>query len=178
MLLSKGLVEPTADAAGKLKTLHPAGVPARQPLAEMPLPPQLSPALVDKMLRAFPQGTSPGPTGLRIQHMLDACTLANKATVIEQLTNVVSLLAHGSAPHGFAPFLGGASLFASPKKNGGLRPIAVEEALRRLTAKCLCHEYCEQVKRRLWVASGRRDCCPHLQAVVFSPRRRSQQGGC
>ena len=150
-LLSKGLIEPSRQSAGKVRALHPAAaVPPRRPLAEAALPPHVAPAVVSKMLRAFPQGTAPGPSGLRVQHLLDACTLANKASVIEQLSNLVALLAQGSAPHEVAPFLAGASLMASPKASGGVRPIAVGEALRRLTAKCLCHEYKEQTKQHLW----------------------------
>ncbi len=58
-----------------------------------------------------------------LSRLVDACTQANKATVMEQLTHVVAILAHGNAPNELAPFLGGAKLMASPKKSGGLRPI-------------------------------------------------------
>ena len=36
------------------------------------------------------------------------------------------------------PFIAGANLTALTKKNGDIRPIAVGDTLRRLTAKCLC----------------------------------------
>ena len=42
-----------------------------------------------------------------------------------------------------APFLAGATLTALPKKDDGIRPVAVGEVLRRLTAKCLCIAYKE-----------------------------------
>ena len=40
------------------------------------------------------------------------------------------------------PHLCGAILFASKKTNGGLRPIAVGEVLRRLTSKCVSRAVC------------------------------------
>ena len=51
---------------------------------------------------------------------------------------MVGLLARGEAPSSLAPYLAGASLNALPKKDNGIRPIAVGETLRRLTAKTLC----------------------------------------
>ena len=46
-------------------------------------------------------------------------------------------LCAGRAPPEVTPHLCGATLIACRKKNGGLRPIAVGEVLRRLTSKCL-----------------------------------------
>ena len=43
-----------------------------------------------------------------------------------------------------APFLAGANLTALPKKDNGIRPVAVGEVWRRLTAKCLCNSYRKQ----------------------------------
>ena len=58
--------------------------------------------------------------------------------VISAILDVVNLLAHGEAPTSIAPYLCGANLLALKKKDGGIRPIAVGEILRRLVAKCLC----------------------------------------
>jgi hypothetical protein len=57
--------------------------------------------------------------------------------LLAQLCAVVNLLAQGRAPDFVAPVLAGAGLVALPKPNGGVRPIAVGEILRRLTSKCL-----------------------------------------
>ena len=56
---------------------------------------------------------------------------------LEGLVRLVNLLCAGRAPPTILPFLCGASLLACNKKNGGLRPIAVGEVLRRLTSKCV-----------------------------------------
>ena len=50
---------------------------------------------------------------------------------------MVNLLCAGRAPPTILPYLCGATLLACNKKNGGLRPIAVGEVLRRLTSKCV-----------------------------------------
>ena len=47
------------------------------------------------------------------------------------------MLASGRAPASISPLLCGASFLACRKKDGGLRPIAVGEVVRRLTSKCL-----------------------------------------
>ena len=56
---------------------------------------------------------------------------------LKGLVGVINLLAAGRAPRSIIPFLCGASLLACQKKDGGLRPIAVGEVLRRLTSKCV-----------------------------------------
>ena len=88
-------------------------------------------------LRAFPPETAPGPSGLRVQHLKDANVAGGSDAFLSQLTAVVNLLAQGRAPEFLAPVLAGAGLVALPKPQGGVRPIAVGEILRRLTGKCL-----------------------------------------
>ena len=59
------------------------------------------------------------------------------------------LLSNCCAAPEVAPHLCGASLLAYQKKDGGVRPIAVGEALRRLTSKCLSHSVQEQASQTL-----------------------------
>lgn len=116
-LTSKGLASANEATNRKLRTLHPsAPPPGHSPTDSLALPPDLPPELVAKMLRSFPKGTAPGPSGLRAQHLVDALTPANKASVVQQLANVCSVLARGAAPRVLAPFLAGAKLFAADKK--------------------------------------------------------------
>ena len=68
-----------------------------------------------RCLRAFPSETAPGPTGLRVQQLKDACVAGAAESFLTQLTAVVQLLAHGRAPGFVAPVLGGASLVALPQ---------------------------------------------------------------
>ena len=92
---------------------------------------------VDKALKAFPRGSAPGPTGLRPQHLKDALAPGLRDEVLRQTTKLVNLMARGEAPPDVQQWLCGASLVAIPKPSMDLRPVAVGETWRRLTAKTL-----------------------------------------
>ena len=133
-LTGEPLVEATRDNHRLLTQLHPEEPPPNcPPLAELALAPRLLPVAVLAALRSFPKASGCGPAGLRAQHLLDSLTPAYKTTVLELLTEVSQLLADGRGPRELAPFLAGAGLMASRKKDGGVRPIAVGEVLRRLS---------------------------------------------
>ena len=107
-----------------------------------PVPPplSLSESAVFRAVRSFPNGSAPGPSGLRPCHLKEAvcCPSPVRATqALSSLTSFVNTLAFGKAPPSIMSYLCGATLLASQKKNGGLRPIAVGEVLRRLISKCL-----------------------------------------
>ena len=100
--------------------------------------------LVDRSIRSFHRLSGGGPSGLRPIHLKNCLTTEHRDEVLERCTALVNLLAKGEAPLSVAPFLAGATLTALPKKDDGIRPVAVGEVLRRLTAKCLCHAFKEQ----------------------------------
>ena len=77
--------------------------------------PVLESTLVKKMIKSFPRGSGAGPTGLRVQHLLNAITSNHGDEAIEQLTALCNLLARGEAPPNLAAYLGGASLMALKK---------------------------------------------------------------
>ena len=89
------------------------------------------------VLRSFPKGTAAGPSGLRVQHLLDVAAIP-----LHTPRCLVNLLAGGRAPPSISKFLAGGNLVALNKtteaSKSDIRPIAVGETLRRLTAKCLC----------------------------------------
>eukprot|EP00731_Ephydatia_muelleri_P011109 Em0006g3a len=84
----------------------------------------------------------PQVQGLRIQHFIDAAEVPLSCSILQSLKGVVNILAAGRAPPMIASFLAGGNLTALVKSKQGssldIRPIAVGEALRRLTGKCLC----------------------------------------
>ena len=95
---------------------------------------------MSRALRSFPSNSTPGPSLLRANHLREAtrCPTASCGTrALRAITATVNLLAAGGAPPEIVSYLCGATLLAVKKKNGGLRPIAVGEVLRRLTSKCL-----------------------------------------
>ena len=119
---------------------------------ELPLAGEIAPDLVAKCLRAFPLESAPGPSGLRVQHLKDACVPGSSEGFLAQLSLVVNLLAQGRAPQPLAPVLAGAGLVALPKPGGGVRPIAVGEILRRLTGKCLLQLVRADARAHFWPA--------------------------
>ena len=152
-LLSEGLLPPSADTARALEALHPVGtLPSTPAMHELPLAPELAAELVARALREFPTETAPGPTGLRVQHLREACVAGSAEHMLTQLTAVVNILAQGRAPAAVAPVLAGAGLVALPKPTGGVRPIAVGEVLRRLTGKCLMAMVKEDARAYFWPA--------------------------
>ena len=64
-------------------------------MQELPLAPELADELVARCLREFPPHTAPGPTGLRVQHLREACVAGSADLVVAQLAAVVNLLAQG-----------------------------------------------------------------------------------
>ena len=132
-ILTSSGVAPNSDDTWKLLiTKHPSNACPAIPLPSTcnTFPPNV--CLMD-ILRSFPKMTVAGPSGLRIQHLIDA------AEVPLTLHAFVNLLILGCAPMDVALFLAGGNLTALNKLTpGDIRPIAVGEVLRRLTGKCLC----------------------------------------
>ena len=95
------------------------------------------------ILHSFPKdAAAAGPSGLRIQHLLDAATIPLPTSICSTLRDVVNLMTPGRVPSEVSTFLAGGSLTALNKLKPGcppdIRRIAVGEMLRRLTGKCLC----------------------------------------
>ena len=133
------LAPPDDDTFDKLLRLHPQ--PELTPLAgTVPTPIiRFTDPEVTRALGNFAKGSAPGPTGLSIDHLRELCRLPG-IELIPHLTQVCSLIASGRFPASIRPLLFGARLTALQKKDNGIRPVAVGETLRRLTAKILVHQ--------------------------------------
>ena len=139
-LTSSGLAQASQEVLVEMLAKHPQVDPPLIPSDPIPSPVMINEAAVVKALRSFPSGTAPGPSGLRANHLKEAvlCPSPDRANgALQALSRVINLLCSGQAPSEVIPHLCGAALFASKKKGGGLRPIAVGEVLRRLTSKCI-----------------------------------------
>ena len=127
-----------------LQQKHPKGPIPTLPDITLPpgttaLPPEFN---IMSVLRSFPRDTACGPSGLRIQHLIDAAEVHLPISICSSLRVVVNILTIGKAPMPISRYLAGGSLTALIKNKEDLPldicPIAVAEAMRRLTGKCLC----------------------------------------
>ncbi|XP_055341049.1 uncharacterized protein LOC129590060 [Paramacrobiotus metropolitanus] len=86
---------------------------------------------------SFPSGSAGGLDGLRPQHIKDmlSCKDAVESPLRIALCKLVNFIVAGKLPEELRPALFGANLTALSKKDGGVRPIAVGNVLRRLAAK-------------------------------------------
>ncbi|KAL5506266.1 hypothetical protein EMCRGX_G007877 [Ephydatia muelleri] len=142
LLVSQGVAPNNESTWNLLISKHPkGGCPVGLPGApnDGTLPPDFN---LGPVLRSFPKLTGSGPSGLRIQHLLDAVEVPLQTPILHSLKAVVNILSSGRAPALISPFLAGGNLTALVKSKDScasdIRPIAVGETLRRLTAKCLC----------------------------------------
>lgn len=92
-------------------------------------------------IKSFMPGSASGPDGLRPQHLKDLTSVsAGEAgqRLLYRLTEFTNLCLSGRVPTVVQPVFCGATLCAINKKDGGVRPIAVGNTLRRLIAKAAC----------------------------------------
>ena len=86
---------------------------------------------------------------MRPQHLKDALVAGHRDEVLRQMAGLCQLLAGGEALPLTRASLCAASLTALPKKDGGLRPVAVGETWRRLVGKLLAKAGTEKVREHL-----------------------------
>eukprot|EP00731_Ephydatia_muelleri_P000193 Em0001g193a len=143
-LVSPGVAPNTPEVCDLLRQKHPRGPHPSLPISSSPpvnhvLPHDFN---ILSVLHSIPKATACGPSGLHIQHLLDAAQVHPPTPICSSLRGVVDILASGRAPVSVSKFLAGGSLTALVKNKEGrpldIRPIVVGEALRRLTGKCLC----------------------------------------
>ncbi|MCP4985271.1 MAG: hypothetical protein GY928_04125, partial [Colwellia sp.] len=125
-----------------LRDKHPVG------LVELPPRPEpavdfepFSPRDVQRAVGAFHTASAPGASRLRPSHFKDALNIPTGdqgSRITTALAHICTLLALGQAPPAVAPWLAGAPLYPLRKANGGVRPIAVGETLRRIVSRVLC----------------------------------------
>lgn len=142
-LSSSGIDFDSPAAYASMQDKHPQCPTAPTPSGLAPAAMTVTAKQVIQALKSFKTGSAPGPSGLRAEHLKGAvfCPTASRAErALQALTTIVNVLASGKAPQEIVPFFFGANLLAARKKNGGHRPIAVGEVLRRLVSKCLAFE--------------------------------------
>ena len=151
-LTSHGLAVPDEDSLEVMLQKHPQVPPPDLPNSPPPAAPSLSKSVVKRAVTSFSPGTAPGPSGLRASHLAEAisCPTPSRAQAsLSTLSQFSSLLVSGNVPPEVVSHLCGATLLASKKKDGGLRPIAIGETLRQLVSKCLAFSVCHSAASTL-----------------------------
>ena len=141
-LLSSGLAPNNQATWNLLVSKHPKSPlpsPPSTPSAPLLLTPDFD---LKAILHSFPKGTACGPSGLRIQHLIEVAGIPMQSSICAALRDIVNLLLSGKVPVSVAKFMAGGSLVALEKNKPNcpldVRPIAVGETLRRLASKCIC----------------------------------------
>jgi hypothetical protein len=127
------------DVAEELKKKHPA--PSRELFFPDPSKPGNISLIVNEQnvreaINSFPAGSSPGLDGMRPQYLKDISLSADEAgqKALRALTKLCNFLLSGQLPSEIC------HLCAPYKKDGGIRPIAIGNCLRRLTSKLACFQ--------------------------------------
>ena len=142
VLQSSGIAPNNETTWHLLKSKHPScptPVAPASDSAPLTLEPDFN---ILSVLRSFPKDTAAGPSGLRVQHLLDVASVPLPTSICSSLRQLVNILAAGKVPTSVSKFLAGGCLIALNKNKEGcppdIRPIAVGETIRRLTGKCMC----------------------------------------
>lgn len=121
-----------------LRDLHPRGcVPTYQSSTVSDL--NITGEDVATCIAKFRRGAAPGPSGWRPDHLL-ALIKHPGSSVAQDLAPVIKAIANNELDPTSRLAMFSARLFALEKANGGVRPIACGETLRRLTGKILLQQ--------------------------------------
>lgn len=145
LLFSSDAAAPdTAETLSALESKHPLSSPSSQ-LPPPPDPTERTPTAtvedVQAAVASFRGGSAGGLDGLSPQHYKDlifGTTGDTGRVVLESVTQLVNLMLSGKVCTEITDVLYGANLCALKKKDGGIRPIAVGNAIRRVVSKICC----------------------------------------
>ena len=156
------VITPTADVVTSLRLKrHPSPIYLRPPPTE-PVSQTLS-AMV--ALNVFRQNSAGGVDGLRpghLKHLVTPQTAEVGLRLLEAIANLCPRLPRGRIPQHARDLLFAANLTALRKKDGCIRPIAIDNVFRRSASKIAAKRAMPDLQRQL----------PPVQLVV------SVSGGC
>lgn len=125
------------DVIQKLEELHPSEERFKGKSPGLVLPSTKVNIKFDfeKIIKSFPPGTAAGPDGWRVQHFIDVlrtCPAGSHLDPRPMFSKIVETFISSGFP---SQLVSSARLIPLPKKDSGIRPIAIGNVWRRLTAK-------------------------------------------
>ena len=153
-------------ARAKLPALYPVGTPPPfMPFQEF-VEADFTVDEVRQALRSFPRSSSGGLGGLMATH----CSGEGPqfSAFLQALTSLASAFAWHRLPQEVSLLIAGAKLVLLPKKDGGLRPIAVGELVRRIAGKVLVARYQPSVANKLQPIQAGVACPGGMERIIHS----------
>ena len=139
-ILSETLFALPNDCQSALRSLHPSAAPPATTPDSAPLGEDFTIDDVLDALRTFAPGSAGGYSGLMAAHLIGN-EGPEHLQMLQSLANLCSSFAWGRLPDDACALLASARLIPLGKKDGGVRPIAVGETIRRLAGKMLVARY-------------------------------------
>ena len=105
-----------------------------------------------------------------LKYLISKPSGENGGHLLAAVTRICNKMLRGDLPSGILPVMYGASLIAFSKPNGGVRPIAIGNTLRRLTAKAAAHCVKDISKAKLFPFQLGVSVSGGAEAIVHSAR--------
>ena len=130
-LESGAMAIPGPEVLDELVRLHPEPTPGFERPPDPGVPAMtLNRDIFEQFVQELPRARAPGTTQLRHMHLQSVIQHGGKDALYDLCNDIL----RGGVPADLQPFFAGARLFALEKAQGGIRPIACGEVLRRLVA--------------------------------------------
>jgi len=130
-LESGAMAIPGPEVWDELVRLHPEPTPGFERPPDPGVPAMtLNRDIFEQFVQELPRARAPGTTQLRHMHLQSVIQHGGKDALYDLCNDIL----RGGVPADLQPFFAGARLFALEKAQGGIRPIACGEVLRRLVA--------------------------------------------
>ena len=138
-LCSTGLAPATDENLAKMRELHPPCDPPTRRHTDVPQI-KLSEDDIKRAVCSMRSGAAAGPDSWKPSHLKSVIGEASHGRggrALSSLTRLVNTICGGNIPDTVRPLFAAARLHGLVKKDGGLRPLAVGNLLRRVTAKAV-----------------------------------------